>query len=63
MHHTLFKKGSTVQMYKNGPYSNKGEPAKWSGAEIICDRRPIMLMIFIERDLIPKEDKGAYNHV
>jgi hypothetical protein len=21
------------------------------------------LMIFIERDLIPKEDKGAYNHV
>jgi hypothetical protein len=23
----------------------------------------ILLMIFIERDLIPKEDKGAYNHV
>jgi hypothetical protein len=22
-----------------------------------------VLMIFIERDLIPKEDKGDYNHV
>jgi hypothetical protein len=22
-----------------------------------------VLMIFIEQDLIPKEDKGAYNHV
>jgi hypothetical protein len=23
----------------------------------------VFVMIFIERDLIPKEDKGAYNHV
>jgi hypothetical protein len=23
----------------------------------------VVVMIFIERDLIPKEDKGAYNHV
>jgi hypothetical protein len=23
----------------------------------------LRVMIFIERDLIPKEDKGAYNHV
>jgi hypothetical protein len=26
-------------------------------------RKARSVMIFIERDLIPKEDKGAYNHV
>jgi hypothetical protein len=30
---------------------------------MICYIYDCNLMIFIEKDLIPKEDKGAYNHV
>jgi hypothetical protein len=32
-------------------------------ADRFFDKNNYHMMIFIERDLIPKEDKGAYNHV
>jgi hypothetical protein len=48
------------QLQPRGQVVNTCSPEDW---QYVMDMSTLYMMIFIERDLIPKEDKGAYNHV
>jgi hypothetical protein len=55
---------TSVIRYKTPYVDCNGNPVLLSftlGDTVSCNT--ILVMIFIEQDLIPKEDKGAYNHV